>query len=201
MMFTRFSYRAEQLLTGIIFLHRITDVRMTGSSARILSLFIKLCGQQQLRNVLIVTTRWGDVAHNVGIAREEELKANYFQPLLSKGAQMVRHENNTAVGARQIMENFLSSKKLGRPMALQIQIELVENGKRLSETEAGEEVTLGLTEQMKKYEHDSVILSKSIEGSDLRLFASPCLLSIFLCAIYCLSRRSPQVGSGVTQRA
>ncbi|KAK1223448.1 hypothetical protein PQX77_013687 [Marasmius sp. AFHP31] len=138
---------------------------MTGSSARILALFVKLCGERQLRNVLIVTTRWGDVAQNVGVAREKELREKYFQPLLSKGAQMVRHQNNTPAGARQIVENFLSNKKLGRPMALQIQVEIVDNGKRLAETEAGLEVTLGLTELMKRHERDSIALSKGIEDT------------------------------------
>ncbi|KAJ8077702.1 hypothetical protein PM082_002135 [Marasmius tenuissimus] len=138
---------------------------MTGSSARILALFIKLCGEQQLRNVLIVTTRWGDVARAVGDGREKELRENYFQPLLSKGAQMVRHQENTPAESRRIVEGFLSSKQLGRPMALQIQIEIVDNGKRLSETEAGLEVTLGLTELMKRHERDSIALSKGIEDT------------------------------------
>ncbi|KAL0057795.1 hypothetical protein AAF712_015553 [Marasmius tenuissimus] len=156
-------YQLGQRLSGIIFLHRITDVRTTDQSARILNLFIKICGEQQLRNVLIVTTGWGVVAQSVGIACEEELRKTYFEPLLSKGAQIVRHEDNTPAGSYRIVEDFLNSKELGRPKPLQVQVELVDDGMRLSETKVGLEIALGLTEQIERYEQDFRALKERIQ--------------------------------------
>lgn len=50
------SYRSKVLLHGIIYLHRITDVRMSGSARRNLLMFKHLCGDEYLKKVILVTT-------------------------------------------------------------------------------------------------------------------------------------------------
>ncbi|THH15941.1 hypothetical protein EUX98_g9380, partial [Antrodiella citrinella] len=55
------TYEAGRRLHGIVFLHRITDVRMGGVAKKNFRLFRKLCGDETLRSVIIATTMWQDV--------------------------------------------------------------------------------------------------------------------------------------------
>jgi len=48
-------------LSGILYLHRISDRRMTGSAKKNLLMFKKLCGNNALVNVTLATTMWGTV--------------------------------------------------------------------------------------------------------------------------------------------
>ena len=66
-------------LSGIIYMHRISDFRVGGVSRRNLSMFRKLCGDETLRNVALVTNMWSEVTSERGAARERELRTD---PLL-----------------------------------------------------------------------------------------------------------------------
>ena len=48
-------------LSGIIYLHRITDDRVGGMSRRNLRMLQKLVGADKMANVLLVSTRWEEV--------------------------------------------------------------------------------------------------------------------------------------------
>ncbi|KAK1223445.1 hypothetical protein PQX77_013684 [Marasmius sp. AFHP31] len=95
-------------LTGIIYLHRISDMRVSGISARNIRIFRELCGEDTLKNVVIVTNRWEEVPEDSGEAREEELRTKdiFFKPALDKGARMVRH-NNTHDSASTIVKSLV----------------------------------------------------------------------------------------------
>jgi hypothetical protein len=80
-------------LSGLIYVHRISDVRMGGISSRNFRMFRKLCGDDTLKNVVIVTNTWSEVGQAKGEMREAELKNKFFKPALDKGAQMLRHDN------------------------------------------------------------------------------------------------------------
>ncbi|KAK3369990.1 hypothetical protein B0H63DRAFT_454213 [Podospora didyma] len=75
------TYRQNAKLTGIIYLHRITDVRMDGSAMRSLKMFRKLCGEQPMKNVVIASTFWGAIDEDKAIAHEAELmgKADFWE--------------------------------------------------------------------------------------------------------------------------
>ena len=49
-------------LSGIIYLHRITDDRVSGISRRNLHMLQNLVGADKMRNVFLVSTRWGEVS-------------------------------------------------------------------------------------------------------------------------------------------
>lgn len=73
------AYSRNMQLAGIIYLHRITDVRMQGSALRNLRMFKELCGRDELRAVILATTHWthgegNSVPEEVGRARVEELE-------------------------------------------------------------------------------------------------------------------------------
>src|SRR5580700_36213 len=84
------------LLSGIIYLHRITDNRKTHASMRILTLFRKLCGENNLSNVLLVTNRWG-VCDREEAEREKELmtRGSFWATMLARGAKACRYSLTT----------------------------------------------------------------------------------------------------------
>jgi len=120
---------------GIAYLHRITDKRMSGSVYKNLQMFGRLCGDLPLRRVRLVTTMW-DTARDRRAAeqREKELKDDFWKDLISDGAVMRRFDN-TPASAQVIQDELLVLGKDGDELLLQE--ELVEQGKRLNETEAG----------------------------------------------------------------
>src|SRR5207249_2436104 len=67
------AYSNKVKLTGIIYLHRITDPRIQGSAMRNLRMFKKLCGSDSLGKVVLATTWWGKVDAEIGANREKEL--------------------------------------------------------------------------------------------------------------------------------
>src|SRR5205809_696574 len=67
------TYRADVRLTGIVYLHRISDNRMTGSAVHNLNMFKKLCGDDCLPNVTLATTMWS--ANQQERAEQEQREA------------------------------------------------------------------------------------------------------------------------------
>ena len=76
---------------------------------------------------------WDEVSLDVGEARSYRLYRNLFKTVIYKGARMVRH-HNTVESAHDVVRMLAAN----RPMVLQIQRELVDEGKRIVDTAAGE---------------------------------------------------------------
>ncbi|KIM71393.1 hypothetical protein PILCRDRAFT_35618, partial [Piloderma croceum F 1598] len=55
------SYKKNANPASIIYLHGISDNRMTGSVLKKLEKFALLCGQVAVSNVVIATTMWGEI--------------------------------------------------------------------------------------------------------------------------------------------
>ncbi|KAG9312299.1 P-loop containing nucleoside triphosphate hydrolase protein [Chiua virens] len=121
-------------LNGIIYLHRITDNRMTGSAYKNLQMFGQLCGDIPLPRVHLVTTMWDIVKDkNMAERREAELKREFWKQLLDGGASAFKF-NNLPQSAQVIIDPLLDATK-GREELL-LQEELVEQQKNLNETAA-----------------------------------------------------------------
>lgn len=123
-------------------------------------MFRKLCGDDALKNVVIVTNMWGQVNLEVGSQREAELmkEDDFFKPVLDKGARMARHEN-TASSAEKIIRLILGN----HPLPLRIQEELVRDQKIISETSAGEELNRVINTQIKKHQEEMRVLREEME--------------------------------------
>ena len=143
----------EIQLSGIIYLHSIQDVRMYGSSLQNLRMFRRLCGDKNLKNVVLATTKWEITPESDAISREQELCSNDdFWGLMIKAGSEVRRCENTKAGARFLIEEIL---RIGEDsITPQIQHEVVELGKPLAETTAGVYINDALIEQAKKHEED-----------------------------------------------
>ncbi|KAJ8689304.1 hypothetical protein PTI98_013338 [Pleurotus ostreatus] len=125
------TYRDKITLSGILYLHRISDNRMAGTPIKNLNMFKQLCGQDALDNVILMTTMWTEVAEGVGESRESELRRNYWKPMIVGGSSTTRFDG-THLRAWEIIDALGTG-----PKPLLIQTEMVDEGKTLPETSAG----------------------------------------------------------------
>ena len=135
------------MLSGVIYVHRISDRRFTGIAGRNFKMVRELCGDMALKNVVLVTNMWGSVPSEVGENREKELSSRFFKQVLEKGAQMVRH-----LGTTETAHGVIRKIAMKSPVALQIQQELVDEHRDLIHTAAGRAVNQELAEQMRQHQ-------------------------------------------------
>ncbi|KAF8557839.1 P-loop containing nucleoside triphosphate hydrolase protein [Imleria badia] len=120
---------------GIIYFHKITDNHLSGPAHKIFQMFGRLCGDVALPRTLLVTTMWDQVRDQaVATQRETELRSDFWCRLIEAGSRVDRFYN-TPDSAWCIIGRLLDLGKDGGELLLQA--ELVEQRKRLNETEAG----------------------------------------------------------------
>jgi len=120
-------------LAGIIYLHRISDNRMTGSACDILRMFKDLCGANAAPNVIFATTMWSRVIEDEESRRETQLKEEYWKWFLDNGSGTARFLN-TADSAWNIADSMI---KKGRIDTLFVQEDMIRLRGRVNETRAG----------------------------------------------------------------
>ncbi|KAJ4138391.1 hypothetical protein NW768_002215 [Fusarium equiseti] len=135
------SYTEKVLLSGILYLHRISDPRMQGSGKMSIHLLRKLCGKDAFKNVVLVTTMWELVEADVGNRREKEIEeTEEFWGFMKRHGSQIRRHQNTAESAREILSMFVPQTSDVHPesVALAIQKELADEHKSLDQTGAGQ---------------------------------------------------------------
>ncbi|RXW15797.1 hypothetical protein EST38_g10055, partial [Candolleomyces aberdarensis] len=145
------QYRKGQTLHGIIYVHRISDLRVGGIAKTNFGIFRKLCGDSSLRNVAIMTNMWSRLpTEGEGLRRVDELVSldDFFKPAMAKGAKMMHHMQDTVDSAHGILRQILQN----RPMALSIQKEIVDQHKTITETSAGMALDEKLAKLAQQYE-------------------------------------------------
>jgi hypothetical protein len=127
------QYELGIKLRGIIYLHQITHNRMQGSAKRYFEMFQRLCGEENLGHVVLMTTMWSDLsARGVGLRRESQLRNEFWNEMENKGSQIRSFD-----GSRGMAQALVCRMMRKDPIVLRIQKELVDQEKRLDETEAG----------------------------------------------------------------
>ncbi|KAJ9496628.1 hypothetical protein H2202_008001 [Exophiala xenobiotica] len=83
-------------LDGILYFHRIIDPRVGNTARANLRMFRRLCGNDNLDKVLLVTTFWNDVAQNLGERREQQLQCDntFWKPMIDQGSSVVRSKQD-----------------------------------------------------------------------------------------------------------
>ena len=155
------SYRNNLKLSGVVYLHRIKDERMTNAIMRNLTMFKNLCGDSGLENTILATTFWDELPNvEKGEKREEELASNkkYWGYMLSKGAKM-RRCANTRESVLDILRELASKPRI----TLQIQDEMAVRGYGINETKAGEALNAEIAELKKKHDADMAQLKREME--------------------------------------
>ncbi|KAK7444068.1 hypothetical protein VKT23_015466 [Stygiomarasmius scandens] len=126
------EYDKSRKLNGLIYVHRISDPRFSGQSNRNLRMFRELCGTENYKNVIVLTTFWDRVNGSEGQKREKQLQTKFCKDLVAGGARFLQHDR-TISGARQVVKQILPLP----PTNVQIQKEIREEGKSLEDTAAG----------------------------------------------------------------
>ena len=145
-------------LAGIIFLQRISDVRVGGSGIKNIKMFQKLCGDGPLASVVLATTMWDMATEDAAIQRERELKEQpqLWKRMIDHGSRVFRHDNKETSALKIII--YLMRRK--RPVTLDIQREMVDEKRELIDTGAGEALASNLQSLMKLYEGKLRILEQ-----------------------------------------
>lgn len=154
------AYKQEMKLSGIIYLHPISDNRVTHHGIKNLDMFRKLTGEKNLKNVVLATSMWGKVTEDEGTRREGELKSKYWKLLLAMGAKTVRHED-TAESARHVASMVIGNT----PFYLQLQEEMGKDNKPLRDTAAGREVMLELVRMKEEHTRELAEMESLIQNS------------------------------------
>lgn len=147
-------------LSGILYLHRITDKRVSGTALRNLSMFEKLVGKHNMGNVILLTTMWGNLPPSEdGETRVTDLtgKGKFWGGMIAAGAKHERY-HRTKADAYRIVRLMLKN----RPVTLQIQEELA-RGTKLVDTAAGKEVSERLEEMQAKHAREIEDLKEQLQ--------------------------------------
>jgi hypothetical protein len=158
------AYEINIKLTGIIYLHRIIDIRLGGSGMKNIRMFKALCGDKGLESVVLATTFWSKVTLEVGEKRETQLCSTpkMWQKMTEKGSRVCRQDRGKA-SALEIIRYLID---LGRPTNLAIQEEM-SKGAKLEETAAGQEVHADLEKQKRDFEEQLRRLREDMAKADL----------------------------------
>ncbi|KAH8202587.1 hypothetical protein TruAng_003298 [Truncatella angustata] len=140
--------------------------QMKGSARKYLEVFRSLCGDEALSNVMLVTTFWNKVRDDeLGdyLRREQELIDDYWEPLQRKGSVIAQFD-----GSKEAAESLiLQLAQHRRPVILDIQRELVDDDKIISETKAGLGISERLDADIREYqEHLEKIVVKLAAAGD-----------------------------------
>ncbi|KAH7914568.1 P-loop containing nucleoside triphosphate hydrolase protein, partial [Hygrophoropsis aurantiaca] len=134
------SYSDEMKLTGVIYLHEISQTRMLGTTRKNFMMFHKLVGAEAARNVILTSTKWAHIKQEAGRNREEQLVATFWKEMIESGSRIARFLG-THESAWEIINLIVERNALE---ALHIQRELVDLGKLIPDTEAGNALRLTL---------------------------------------------------------
>ncbi|KAH7002414.1 P-loop containing nucleoside triphosphate hydrolase protein [Ilyonectria destructans] len=137
-------YRNDVKLAGIIYLHRITDNRVSGTALKNLNMFKQLCGDEAFGHVILATSMWDTLdatLSETGVSREKELttRTEFWGTMHKSGSQVVRWLGNEESAQGIIAKIIEVHDRSGKAM-LKIQDELVNKNLTLDETAAGQEV-------------------------------------------------------------
>ena len=156
-----FAYKNQIRLSGIIYLHRITDNKLGGSALRNLHMFKKLCGDDSLASVVLATSWWSEVDLAVGQDREKQLTTTkeFWGGMIDKGSRVFQHDG-TPRSAKKIIDYLVD---LSRPVVLDIQHQMVEQNLTLDMTGAGQEVGSELQRQQVRYAKELSLARQEIQ--------------------------------------
>ncbi|KAK3358673.1 P-loop containing nucleoside triphosphate hydrolase protein [Lasiosphaeria hispida] len=149
-------------LRGILYLHKITGNRMTGSDETYLSLLESLVGDEALPNVILVTTMWNkmrDEDEAEGMQREQDLIDNYWAPLISKGSFNAQFD-----GTSECAFSLVSQLAARDSIVLKVQKEVWDEEKPIIRTTAGQKLWNKLSTRKESLERRLTDVDKRIQA-------------------------------------
>ena len=132
-------------LGGIIFLHNISQPRPLGSDRQNFVVFQDLCGNKALSSVIIGLTKSGDISQDLREKRCHELSSTYWKDMIEAGARVYSLGNDTT-SARNLLTIILQNITSSTTESVEIQHEIVNQAKLVSETKAAKQLKSTLEE-------------------------------------------------------
>jgi hypothetical protein len=143
------SFQHGLRLSGLIFMHRISDPKMAGSAKRNLMMFKKLCGEKAYQSVILATSMWSKGKPEEGAKREKELMdTDEFWGLMCKRGSTVFRYTDSRESALEIITYIL---ELHMTVTLDIQDEIVNQGHNIDETSAAHVLNAEMIRERKKH--------------------------------------------------
>lgn len=157
------AYQHYIRLAGIIYLHRILDVRLGGSAMKNLRMFKMLCGDEGLPNVVLATTMWNEKDMDRQMRREEQLSSQveYWGTMVTRGSRVFR-QNQGAESAAGIIRYLVDKRDT---FVLKIQRQLIDEGLTLEQTSAGQQVQAETEEQRLAFEKELKGIKAELEDA------------------------------------
>ena len=94
------------MLSGILYMHQISDSRMVASPPENLKIIEQLCGKNAPRKIVLITTMWDLVENEDGVSLEQELVNKFWSPMIKQGSRTVRF-TRTKESGWNIIEKLL----------------------------------------------------------------------------------------------
>ncbi|KAH6869248.1 P-loop containing nucleoside triphosphate hydrolase protein [Thelonectria olida] len=156
-------------LRGILYLHKITDNRMTGSSMMYLRLLEALIGDHALENLVLVTTMWNklrDEDRGQALRHEQELLDDYWGPMEDKGSYVAQFDGTPDSAYALIFQ--LAGKD---SVVLKVQKEINDEDRTVLATSAGTGLVRQLEDDSEVYRLRAAEIESQLErelGSEPR---------------------------------
>lgn len=115
-------------LSGIICLHDISQKCLSQPSHKNLTVFRQLCGDGALANVILGTTKWGQVKPEVGQDRERQLADGHWREMVLRGSTIMQVQSDES-SVWKIIDRILGNVDLNL-----VQDELIEVQKLIPDT-------------------------------------------------------------------
>ncbi|PPR03108.1 hypothetical protein CVT24_012413 [Panaeolus cyanescens] len=158
------TFKRKILLDGVLYLHRISDNRMAGTPYKNYQMFERLCGKSSFKQVILVTTMWGDESeHELHEKREEELRKRFWSHMLRSGSTMARFDETAPGSGFRVLAPIVSNASAAR-QGLTLQKELNDFRLALPETSAGRVMYTKLEVLLMKQKRILEDLKKDIEA-------------------------------------
>ncbi|QMW32550.1 hypothetical protein G4B84_007981 [Aspergillus flavus NRRL3357] len=130
------SGAANAPVNGNIYLHRISDPRMTPAAIANLCIFWSFFGESNLPAVALASTLWDYGNLSQSRSTYEVLKFTYWKGLLDKGSRTFPCDDGPTTG--KLVIKYLCDRK--QPVVFDIQKEAVDQGLRVEQTNTGTEL-------------------------------------------------------------
>jgi hypothetical protein len=153
------SYNNQMTIGGIVYMHNINENRMRASLKTNLNMFMKICGEDAFKKVILATTQWQRLQVEDGERLEQQLKHKYWRELLDGGAEVMQIRDMVGKWEREIIKRSIERLLAGEgrhkeKVTLQIQKEVVDLQMSIPATQAGRELRLSLEQLLALNEKD-----------------------------------------------
>ncbi|KAI0838299.1 P-loop containing nucleoside triphosphate hydrolase protein [Hypoxylon sp. FL0890] len=161
-------YQCGINVAGIIYMHRITDNRVSGSSAKNLEILRRLCGPNAFPRIVLTSSMWDSTVQDPALLQEafnheNQLKRteNFWGSLHRGGSHIMRWmgDRESALGVIRYLMDLYDAR--GNAI-LKIQKELVDEARSLDDTDVGKIVQDGFVQALEKHREELEDLSSEL---------------------------------------